>query len=78
MSSNTYLIGDLTLKTGLPTVTINYYLRIGLIKETSRSERSNFRYFNDDTVDLLIKIRDMRLQHIPIKEIRKKIENGIL
>lgn len=78
MKSNPYLIGDLAVKTGIPTVTINYYLRIGLISEVSRSEFSNYRYFDDSTVRLLMNIRKLRLDHISLKEIKKRIHDGIL
>lgn len=78
MSTNTYLIGDLAVKTGLPLHTLNYYLRIGLIKEVGRSESSNYRYFNDQTVKELKRIIDLRLKHVPLSEIKWRKENGIL
>ncbi|MBC8403511.1 MAG: MerR family transcriptional regulator [Candidatus Marinimicrobia bacterium] len=74
---NTYLIGDLAAKTRLPIDTLNYYLRIDLIKEIGRSERSGYRYFNDDTVVELKKIIKLRLKHIPIREIKQRIKDGI-
>ncbi len=74
---NTYLIGDLASKTGLPIDTLNYYLRIGLIQEIGRSERSGYRYFNEDSVIELKKIIELRLKHIPIKEIKQRIKDGI-
>jgi len=74
---NTYLIGDIANKTGLPIDTLNYYLRIGLIKEVGRSERSGYRYFNDQTVSELKVIIKLRLKHIPIKVIKQRISNGI-
>ena len=75
---NIYLIGDLARKTGLSNDTLNYYLRIGLIKEIGRSERNNYRYFNDDTVDELNRIIDLRLKRVPIKEITRRKKDGIL
>jgi len=75
---NVYLIGDLARKTGLSVDTLNYYLRIGLIAEQSRSERSGYRLFNDDTVEELKQIIKLRQQHVPIKEIIQKKTNGVL
>lgn len=75
---STYLIGDVATKTGLSIDTINYYLRIGLIKEVGRSERSGYRYFNNETVELLMKIIDLRLNYVPIREIKKRMKDGIL
>ena len=75
---NIYLIGDLTRKTDFSLDTLNYYLRIGLIEEIGRSERNNYRYFDDSTVEELQKIAELRLQKVPIKEIIRRKENGIL
>lgn len=73
-----YLIGDLASKTGLSLHTLNYYLRIGLIEEVGRSETNNYRFFDDSTVDLLNRIIALRLQRVPIQEIKWRKENGIL
>lgn len=73
-----YLIGDLARLTDLSIDTLNYYLRIGLIKEFSRSERNNYRYFNENTVKQLEKIKELRLQKVAIKEILRRKNNGIL
>ena len=74
---NIYLIGDLARHTGLSIDTLNYYLRIGLIEEIGRSGRNNYRYFNDQTVDELNKIMELRLKKVPIKEIFRRKKNGI-
>jgi len=68
--SNIYLIKDLAVKTGYSIYTLKYYLKIGLIKEASRSPETNFRYFNDQTVELLKKIRALRKENKSIKEIK--------
>ena len=78
MHSKLYLIGDVAIKTGIPTVTLNYYLRVGLIKEVSRSELSNYRYFDDSSIEKINKIKKLRLKHVPIAEIKERISNGIL
>ncbi len=73
-----YLIGDLARLSELSIDTLNYYLRIGLIEEVSRSERNNYRYFNDQTVNQLERIKILRLEKVAIKEILRKKNNGIL
>ena len=73
-----YLIGDLARLSELSIDTLNYYLRIGLIEEVSRSERSNYRYFNDQTLQQLEKIKKLRLERVPIKEILRRKKNGLL
>jgi len=73
-----YLMGDLARLSELSIDTLNYYLRIGLIEEVSRSERSNYRYFNDQTLQQLEKIKKLRLERVPIKEIFRRKKNGLL
>jgi DNA-binding transcriptional MerR regulator len=73
-----YLIGDLARLTDLSIDTLNYYLRTGLVEEVSRSERNNYRYFNENTVKQLEKIKVLRLQKVAIKEILRRKNNGIL
>jgi len=73
-----YLIGDLARKTELSIDTLNYYLRIGIISEIGRSERNNYRYFDDSTVDILEKIKKLRLERVPIKEILRRKRDGVL
>ena len=73
-----YLIGDLAGLSELSIDTLNYYLRIGLIEEVSRSERNNYRYFNDQTLKELEKIKKLRLEKVPIKDILRRKRDGIL
>ena len=73
-----YLIGDLARLTDLSIDTLNYYLRIGLFEEVSRSERNKYRYFDKNTVKQLEKIKDLRLQKVSIKEILRRKNNGLL
>ncbi len=73
-----YLIGDLARLSELSIDTLNYYLRIGLIEEVSRSEGSNYRYFIDQTLQQLEKIKKLRLERVPIKEIFRRKKNGLL
>ncbi|MCF7805819.1 MAG: MerR family transcriptional regulator [Candidatus Marinimicrobia bacterium] len=75
---NIYLIGDLAKKTGLSIDTLNYYLRIGLIKETARSERSGYRLFDDEVLEELEQIVELRSDNVPIKDIMRQRQNGVL
>jgi len=68
-----YLIGDLTRNTGLSRHTINYYINIGLIEETARSQ-NNYRFFDDKVMERLNKIIDLRTKDIPIKRIKEILE----
>ena len=70
---NIYLIKDLAQVTGYSVETLKYYLKIGLVKEVSRGVETNFRFFDDSTVDTLKRIRDFRKQGESIEDIRKKI-----
>ena len=76
--ANIYMIGDLARHTKYSIDTLNYYLRIGLIKEVGRSERSNYRYFDDSTVKQIKRIQELRMQKVPVKELLRRKENGVL
>ena len=67
---NIYLLKDIARISGQSVHTIKYYLKIALIKEIGRSPDTNFRFFDDSTVERLNKIRELRLKNIPIKEIK--------
>ena len=73
-----YLISDLTSRTGLSIHTINYYIRLGLIREVVRAERSGYRLFDDETVATLERIIELRRHQVPIREILARKDNGIL
>ena len=73
-----YMIGDLASLTGLSIHTLNYYLRLGLIKEVARSDRSGYRMFDDSTLKTLNRIIELRRQNVPIKEIVARRKDGIL
>lgn len=76
--ANIYMIGDLARHTKYSIDTLNYYLRIGLIKEVGRSERSNYRYFDDSTVEQIKRIQELRMKKVPVKELLRRKENGVL
>ncbi len=66
---NIYLIKDLSRLSGLSVYTIKYYLKLGLIKEIARSPETNFRYFDDSTVEELKKIIGFRREKVSLKKI---------
>ena len=69
----TYMIGDLMTLTGLSRHTINYYLNVGLIEPAGQSPRNRYRYFDDDTIDRLRRIIELRQQKIPIRKIKRQL-----
>ena len=71
--SNIYLIKDLARLTGYSIYTLKYYLKIGLIRETSRSPETRYRYFDDSTVEQLRKIRVLRRENKSIREIKNEL-----
>lgn len=73
---NIYLTKDLARITGQSIHTIKYYLKVGLIRESGRSPETNFRYFDDSTVDQLRKIRSLRKQKVSIKKIKEILGEG--
>lgn len=73
MVVNIYLIKDLARLTGYSIHTLKYYLKIGLIKEISRSPETRFRYFDDSTVERLKKIRILRKAEKSIREIADEL-----
>ena len=72
------LIGDLASRTGASIHTINYYLRLGLIRELSRSQRSGYRLFSEETVNELRDIIKLRHRNVSLKEIMSRKRSGLL
>lgn len=68
---NLYLVKDLARMTGLSIETIKFYLKIKLILEVGRSPETNFRYFDDTTIDRLNKIIELRRSRHSIREIHE-------
>ncbi|MBU1852463.1 MAG: MerR family transcriptional regulator, partial [Candidatus Omnitrophica bacterium] len=58
-----YLIKDLAKLSGHTIHTIKYYINCGLIKEIDRSPETNFRYFDNTTLEKLQKIRQLRKEN---------------
>ena len=73
MVKELYLIKDVAVRSGYSIYTLKFYLKLGLIKEVSRSQATNFRYFNNGTLETLKKIHSLRLQKKSLTEIKKII-----
>ena len=71
-----YLIKDLSRLSGLSVYTIKYYLKLGLVKEISRSQETNFRYFDDSTLERLLKIIAMRREKVSLAKIKDVVNKG--
>ena len=74
--SQLYLIKDLASKSGYSIHTLKYYLNIGLIKECGRFPETNFRYFDNNNIEQLAKIRQLRKDGKSIRVIRKILDEG--
>lgn len=73
-----YLIKDLARLSGHTIYTIKYYLNLGLIKEIGRSPETNFRYFDDEVLERLKRIRSLRKENKPLAEIKEILEQNVL
>lgn len=71
-----YLIKDLSQASGLSTYTIKYYIKFGLISEFGRSPGTNFRYFDENTLETLRLIREYRAQGKSLKKIKNLLTNN--
>ncbi|MBL7071959.1 MAG: MerR family transcriptional regulator [Candidatus Omnitrophica bacterium] len=67
---NIYLLKDVARISGQSIHTVKYYLKLGLVSEIGRSPDTNFRFFDDSTIETLHKIRDLRLQKISLIKIK--------
>lgn len=76
MDKKVYLIKDVADLSGFSVHTIKYYLRCGLLKEVDRSPGTNFRYFDEGTLDRLRKIRDYRKNKMSINKITEILKEG--
>ena len=77
-SHNIYLIKDLARLSGYSIHTIKFYLKIGLINELNRSPETNYRYFDDSSVELLSKIHALRKEGKSITQIKEQFNNELL
>ena len=67
------MISDLVSVTGLSRYTLNFYLKMGLIEESGRTE-SNYRFFDQTVVDRLHRIIRLRQEGQPLKYIKALLE----
>lgn len=72
-SHKIYLIKDLARLSGYSIHTLKYYLNIGLIRESSRSPETRYRYFDDTTIESLKKIHLLRKNGRSIREIKGEL-----
>ncbi|HPM42701.1 MAG TPA: MerR family transcriptional regulator [Candidatus Omnitrophota bacterium] len=72
---NVYLVKDLARKTGLSIDTVKFYLKKRLIFEVGRSPETNFRYFDDTTIERLNKIIELRRGKHTLSQIMQLLEN---
>jgi DNA-binding transcriptional MerR regulator len=66
-------IGDLAAQAGVPTSTIRYYERCGLVEPTSRS-KSNYRLYDQEAVDRLQFIRAAKSAGLTLEDIEALIQ----
>ena len=70
-----YLIKDLARLSGHTIHTVKYYLNLRLIREIGRSPETNFRYFDNTTLEMLQTIRALRKENKSLAEIKEIIES---
>lgn len=68
-----YLIKDLARLTGNSVHTLKFYLKVGLIKEASRSPETRYRYFDDNTLRVLGRIRALRKMGKSLRQIKNEL-----
>ena len=68
-----YMISDLASTTGLSRYTLNFYLKLGLIEESGRTE-SNYRFFDQTVVDRLHRIICLRNKSLSLQQIKALLE----
>lgn len=72
-----YMISDLASVTGLSRYTLNFYLKLGLIEESGRTE-SNYRFFDQTVVDRLHRIICLRHKDLTLQQIKTLLEGDKL
>ena len=70
---NIYLLKDVCQMSGHSVHTLKYYLRLGLVEEIGRSPSTNFRYFDDSTLERLKMIRALRGEGLSLEEISRRL-----
>lgn len=70
---NIYLLKDLSRISGQSTYTVKFYLKMGLFREIGRSPETNYRYFDDSSLEVLKKIKQMSQRGLSLKEIGQRL-----
>jgi DNA-binding transcriptional MerR regulator len=73
MARDIYLIRDLAYETGYSVDTLKFYLKQGLIHEVSRGRKTNFRFFDNSTIEMLKAIRELRKQGKTLNQIKTRL-----
>lgn len=76
--SSVYLISDLAALTGLSHYTIEFYIKLGLVTDIRRTSHSRYRLFGQRALEELRKVMELRRKKVPLKEIKERMNNGIL
>ncbi|QNV56566.1 HTH-type transcriptional regulator HmrR [Paenibacillus polymyxa E681] len=67
-----YRIGELAKTAGVSERTIDYYTKLGLITPEERSLK-NYRLYNDETLNRLERINQMKQEKYSLEEIRQTL-----
>ncbi|MCH7589407.1 MerR family transcriptional regulator [PVC group bacterium] len=70
---NIYLIKDLASISGQSIHTIKYYIKLGLVHAFGRSPTTRFRFFGDEALLRLQKIRELRKRSLSLKDIKERM-----
>jgi MerR family Zn(II)-responsive transcriptional regulator of zntA len=68
-------ISQLAKSAGVPTSTIRYYERAGLLRPTSRSRGGNYRLYDDDAFDRLRFIRAAQATGLTLGDVATLLEH---
>ena len=71
-----YMLKDVSRLSGHSIHTIKFYLKIGLIQETGRSQETRFRFFGQETLDRLNHIRTLRKEHKSLSQIKLLLDGA--
>lgn len=66
---------DLAQMSGHSVHTLKYYLQLGLFQEMGRSPVTNFRFFDDATLERVKRIRELRLKKVSLTEIKQILKH---
>jgi len=73
MIQNEYLIQELAQKAGVSLRTIRYYQQEGLLPEPIN--RGKYAYYNEEHLERLMLIQELKKNYLPLKEIREQINS---